>query len=149
MCFFLSQCYLISSTLPISSHSTAATATPTSTNTSSSKSCQIQENKVITRHKFASDIKFSEQRLSCIDHNINTKLNTLSWWTRVRVFNVTFNNTSVISWRSVLLVPGENQRPVASHRQTWSQNIISSTPRHKRESNSQFSGDRYWLHMYL
>jgi hypothetical protein len=36
------------------------------------------------------------------------------------VFNVTFNNISVISWWSVLLVeetegPGENHRPVASH----------------------------------
>jgi len=36
------------------------------------------------------------------------------------VFNVTFNNISVISWRSVLLVeetevPGENHRPVPSH----------------------------------
>jgi hypothetical protein len=34
------------------------------------------------------------------------------------VFNATFNNFSVISWRSVLLVketgrPGENHRPVA------------------------------------
>ena len=36
------------------------------------------------------------------------------------VFNATFNNISVISWRSVLLVeemgaPGENHRPVLSH----------------------------------
>jgi len=36
------------------------------------------------------------------------------------VFNDTFNNMSVIWWRSVLLVeetggPGENHRPVASH----------------------------------
>jgi hypothetical protein len=36
------------------------------------------------------------------------------------VFNATFNNISVISWRSVLLVeetrvPRENLRPVASH----------------------------------
>jgi len=43
----------------------------------------------------------------------------------VMVFNVTFNNFSVISWRSVLLVdetgvPGENHRPIASHWQTWS-----------------------------
>ena len=35
------------------------------------------------------------------------------------VFNATFNNSSVISWRSVLLVdktavPGENHRAVAS-----------------------------------
>ena len=43
----------------------------------------------------------------------------------VVVFHVTFNNISVISWRSVLLVeesgvPGENHQPVASHRQTLS-----------------------------
>ena len=36
------------------------------------------------------------------------------------VFKATFNNISVISWPSVLLVeetrvPGENYRPVASH----------------------------------
>ena len=36
------------------------------------------------------------------------------------VFNATSSNSSVISWRSVLLVeetgvPGENQRPVACH----------------------------------
>ena len=35
-------------------------------------------------------------------------------------FNATFNNISVLSWQSVLLVeetgvPGENNRPVASH----------------------------------
>jgi hypothetical protein len=38
------------------------------------------------------------------------------------VFNATFNNISVISWRSVLLVEetGENQQPVASHWQTLS-----------------------------
>jgi len=36
------------------------------------------------------------------------------------VFNTTFNNVSVILWRSILLVvetggPGENHRPSASH----------------------------------
>ena len=36
------------------------------------------------------------------------------------VFNATFNNISVISWQSVLLVeetrgPGENHRPVVRH----------------------------------
>ena len=41
-------------------------------------------------------------------------------WVRVMVFNATFNNISVMSWRSVLLVeetgvPRENHRPVASH----------------------------------
>jgi len=38
----------------------------------------------------------------------------------VMVFNATFNNISVISWRSVLLmeeteVPGESHRPIESH----------------------------------
>ena len=57
------------------------------------------------------------------------------------VFNTTFNNMSVISWRSVLLVketgvPGENHRPIASHLQTLSHNVASCTPRHERNSNS-------------
>ena len=55
------------------------------------------------------------------------------------VFNVTFNNISVISWRSVLLgketgVPGENH----CHRQTVSHNVLSRTPRHEWGS-----GDRH------
>jgi hypothetical protein len=46
-------------------------------------------------------------------------------------FNVTFNNISVIAWRSALLVeetgvPGENHRPVASHCQTLSHNGVST-----------------------
>ena len=49
----------------------------------------------------------------------------------VMAFNVTFNNISVISWRSVLLVveTGENHRPVTSHFQILSHNVVSSTPR--------------------
>ena len=44
---------------------------------------------------------------------------------------------STISWRSVLLmgetgVPRENHRPVASHWQTLSHNVVSSTPGHER-----------------
>ena len=47
------------------------------------------------------------------------------------VFNATFNNISVISWRSVLLVeePGENHRPTTSHWPTLSHNVVSSTSR--------------------
>jgi hypothetical protein len=61
---------------------------------------------------------------------------------RFVVFNATFNNISVISWRSAFLVeetgvPGENHRPVVSHCLTLSHNIVSSTPRHERGSNSQ------------
>jgi hypothetical protein len=45
------------------------------------------------------------------------------------VFYATFNNISVISWWSVLLVeetviPGENHWPVASHWQTLSHNVV-------------------------
>jgi hypothetical protein len=48
------------------------------------------------------------------------------------VLNATCINISVISWRSVLLVdetgvPRENHRPVASHLQTLSHNVVSST----------------------
>jgi hypothetical protein len=55
-------------------------------------------------------------------------------WGRVIMFNATFNNISVILWRSVLLVeetgvPGENHRSVASHWKTLSLNVVSSTPR--------------------
>jgi len=55
------------------------------------------------------------------------------------VFNATFNNISVISWRSVLFMEetGENHRPVTSYLQTLSHNVVSSTPRDERDSNSQ------------
>jgi hypothetical protein len=47
------------------------------------------------------------------------------------VLNATFNNISIISWRSVLLeetgVPWENHWPVESHWQTLSHNVASST----------------------
>jgi hypothetical protein len=47
----------------------------------------------------------------------------ISWF---MVFNATFNNISIISWRPVLLVEetGENHRPTASHWQTLSQSCI-------------------------
>ena len=53
----------------------------------------------------------------------------------VMVFYATFNNISVISWRLFLLVEetGENNR----HWQTLSHNVVSSTPRHGQDANSQ------------
>jgi hypothetical protein len=53
------------------------------------------------------------------------------------VINTTLNNISAISWLSVLLVeetggPGENHRPVASHRQTLSHNAILNISRQQR-----------------
>jgi len=69
----------------------------------------------------------------------NNEKKDVGWF---MVFNATFNNISVISWRSVLLVEetgvlGENHRPVTSHWQTLSHNVVSSTPRHAWGSNSQ------------
>jgi hypothetical protein len=69
---------------------------------------------------------------------------------RIVVFNATFNNISVISWQSVLLVeetgvPRENHQPAANHWQTLSHNVVSSIqkPRHNRDSNS---GDKGKIH---
>jgi len=53
---------------------------------------------------------------------------------RVMVFNATFNNISVASWRSIWLmeetgVTGVNHRPAASHWQSLSHKVVSGTPR--------------------
>jgi len=69
---------------------------------------------------------------------------------KVMLFNAAFNNISVISWRSVLLVdetgvPGENHRPVASHGHTLSHNVVSSTPRLNGIRTHNISGDRHRL----
>ena len=72
--------------------------------------------------------------------------NGLVWF---MVFNATFNNISVISWRSAGLVeePTENHQPAASHWQTLLHNVVSSTP-HLSGIQTHFSGDRHWLHRY-
>ena len=74
------------------------------------------------------------------------------------VFNAIFNNISVISLQSVLLVeetgvPGGNRRPVASYWQTLSHNVASSTPRHERgehvEENIHITYDSCITHCYF
>ena len=77
------------------------------------------------------------------EHKFITKYRV--WWVIVMMFNATVINISAISWRSVLLmeergVPRENHQPIASHWQTVSHNVVSSTHRHERNSN--FSGDK-------
>ena len=59
-------------------------------------------------------------------------LTIIGYGVRAMVFNATFNNISVISWRSVLMVEetevaGENHRPAAS--KLLLHNFVSSTRR--------------------
>jgi hypothetical protein len=97
------------------------------------------------RNIFKKNSNFHDWRLKWLFHSFNIKhiilsinhtdngsetshiLTTLFVW--MMVFNATFNNISVISWRSVLFVeetgvPGENHRPVASHWQTLSHDVV-------------------------
>ena len=84
-----------------------------------------------------SELKILTEKLYCAYFLLN-QLNEFllvyvdGWFDWFMVFNATFNNISVISWRSVLLleetgVLGENHRSVASHWQTLSHNVVSST----------------------
>jgi len=70
---------------------------------------------------------------------------------RIMGYNATFNTISIISWRSALLVmetgvPGESHRPTASHWQTLSCNVVSSTHRLRGIRTQSVSGDRHWWH---
>jgi hypothetical protein len=60
----------------------------------------------------------------------NVKLASPNKIVMVVMINATFNNISVISWRSVLLVKetGENHRPATSHGQTLSHNVRDDEP---------------------
>jgi len=71
-----------------------------------------------------SEILTEHQRINIIAKVITFVLWYIGYRVMVMVFNVTFNNISVISWRTVLLVweigvPGENNRSAASHWQTF------------------------------
>ena len=57
------------------------------------------------------------------------------------VFNATFNDISVISWGSVLLMEEsrENHRPAVSHWQTLSHNVVLNTPRLSRIPTHNFT----------
>jgi len=68
----------------------------------------------------------------------------------VMMLNATFNNISVISWRLVLLreetgVQREYHRPAASHWQTLSHYVLSSTLLLSGIWTHNFNGDRHWF----
>jgi hypothetical protein len=95
---------------------------------------------------FKLELNHSKCKFSSLFYLIETLLLFYLKWMPVKiefmVFNATFNNISVIPWWSLLLVKetrvlGENHRPVTSHWQTLSHNVVSSTPCHERGSNSQ------------
>ena len=67
------------------------------------------------------------------------------------LLNATLDNISVLSWQPALLleeteVPGENHRPAASHWQTLSHYVVSSTPRLSGIGTHNIGGDMHWLH---
>jgi hypothetical protein len=78
----------------------------------------------------------STQQLKCNERDDCTMMSPKSYLPfcliacfNLMVFNATFNNISVISWRSVLLlvetgVPGENHRSVANHWHIWSHMML-------------------------
>jgi hypothetical protein len=89
------------------------------------------------------------------DSKVTNAMLTLTYYDKIKtkgvvVFNATFNNISVISWQSVLLVeksavPRENHRSATSHCQTLSHNVVSSTPRISRIRTHNFSADSHCL----
>jgi len=76
---------------------------------------------------------------------------SFDWGLGVMVFNTTFNNISVISWRSVLVVEEiavlrENHRPSTSHWQTLSHDVVLWTLRLSGIRTYNISGEMHWLH---
>ena len=74
----------------------------------------------------------------------------LVWFGWLMVLNATFNNISVILWRSVLLVeetggPRENHLPAACHWQTLSDNVVHLALNGMQTHN--ISDHRHLLHM--
>jgi hypothetical protein len=108
--------------------------------------------KIIKNYLIDKSMTDIEQHLRCSTKIVHVFTEVqLRVTVRVMVFNATFNNMSVISWRSLLLVeetgvPGENHRPAASQWQILSHNVVSSTPRLSEIRTHNVSDDRHWLH---
>ena len=90
-------------------------ATHRKINISSVPSCAIETLRYRTSFAFPEENELLLQNT----HHINNECVNLGKGVRDMVFNATFNNMSVISWRSVLLVR-ETRGPAACHWQTLS-----------------------------
>ena len=93
--------------------------------------------------------QINKTQYSSITEVVNSGLRFGLW-----CFNATFNNISIILWRSVLLVqetgvPEENHQPAASHWQPLSHYVVSSTPRLSEIRTYSFSAYRHRLHRQL
>ena len=83
--------------------------------------CATHEN-IIKVRRLNSQTHENDIKVRIFNSHSNSQIIKTVWFVRFRVImlNTTFNNISVISWRSVLLVeeievPGENHRPITSH----------------------------------
>jgi hypothetical protein len=77
----------------------------------------VKANNYLYLHHFSCNFLFESEKKYGLIRVDRYSCKLIVWF---MVFNATFNNISAISWRSVLLleetgVPGENNRPVASH----------------------------------
>ena len=98
--------------------------------------------KIKTIKYMLSLISISTGNFNCVKYNLRV---------RVMVFNATSNNTSAISWQSVLSVeetgvPRENNRPAASHWQIYHIPLYRVHLTMCRFWTHNFSGDRHRLH---
>ena len=83
--------------------------------------CATHENDIKVR-RLNSQTHENDIKVRILNSHSNSQIIKTVWFATfgVMMLNTTFNNISVISWRSVLLVeeievPGENHRPITSH----------------------------------
>ena len=107
---------------------------------------EIASNSVMLLMQYTELKLHLKKRNICIQYSFCTVICSRNWlvWemsddaleVRVMVFNAAFHNISALLVEETE-VSGENNRPAANHWKTLSHNVVSSTPCHERDSNSQ------------